>query len=1330
METRSQDCKLHYCTFAAVLPVGIFHTDFEGHYLSVNECWCEIAGNSAAEAQGNSWVQLLYPEDQERVFAEWYWAVKQHLPFQSEYRFQRSDGKTTWVLSQAVAEKDETGAVIGYIGTITDITQRKQTEEDLSKYCLQLEELVQDRTGELQWYDEQLQQEIAERKRIEELLRKREEQYRILARNVAQFKQAEEKLALRNRELLTLHRISEIHLGTQSLKATFQEIVEEISAATGFPIVAIELYDESRQMMVFEAMKGIPLNANTSVLEVPADQTLSGTVARTGQSVIKIYDAQESKKCDSNETLRQLGLKTFICMPMTVKGRAIGTLSLAHPEVVELDEHLPQWIASLANYVASLTERKQAEEALRESEERYRCIIETTSEGIWTLDAENKTLFANRKMAEMLGYSMNEMLGMSLFAFLDAEGEAIVETQLERRRHGIQEQHDFKFRRKDGSDLWTIVSATPLFDAAGQYVSAFGMITDITDRKRAEEALRQQVLREQLIARISQRIHQSLNLVEILNTTVTEVRQFLACDRVIIYRLHSDGSGVVVVESVSSEWRPISGTIIHDSYFVQTYTQLYRQGRVQAVEDIHTAGLTPCHVDLLAQFQAKANLVVPIVQEEDLWGLLVAHQCSATRQWQSLEIELLQSLATQAAIAIQKSELYEQAQAEIAQRQQAEAALMQQILKERLMVTIAQRIRQSLNLEDILNTTVAEVQQFLQTDRVLIYRVWPNGTGSAVTEAVVPGWPTILGRTFPEEVFPQEFHEQYRRGRVLAISDVDQAKVSPCLVEFVKQFAVKAKLVVPILQEKALWGLLVAHHCSSPRQWQALEIDLLKSLATQLAIALQQSQLYKQTQYQVHREQALNRVIQTIRNSLDLTTIFSTAVSEIAQLLETDRADIMQYLPQQQLWRLVAEYPKTPDSSNTLAVEVLDDANEIATRLKRLEIVRIEHTSTDVDVINRGFAQNFSGAWLLVPLQIGASVWGSLSLVRNSQPSFWQDSEVELTCAVANQLAIALQQAELYQQSRTATATALTQAQQLKQALSDLQKTQSQLVQSEKMSSLGQLVAGIAHEINNPVTFIYANLAHAEDYTQDILSLLQLYQQQCPNPTPEIQSKIEAIDLDFLIVDLPKLLSSMKFGAERIFEIVRALRNFSRLAEAEIKAVDIHEGLDSTLTILQNRLKAQGKHPEIQVIKEYSNLPKVECYAGQLNQVFMNLLSNAIDAIDEKNQTRCFEEIKAHPSQIRIQTELLNDQQVVIRIADNGSGITEQVKARIFDPFFTTKPVGAGTGLGLSISYQIVVEKHGGQLQCESLLGQGTEFLIQVPLRQREITPSAPEVSD
>ncbi len=278
--------------------------------------------------------------------------------------------------------------------------------------------------------------------------------------------------------------------------------------------------------------------------------------------------------------------------------------------------------------------------------------------------------------------------------------------------------------------------------------------------------------------------------------------------------------------------------------------------------------------------------------------------------------------------------------------------------------------------------------------------------------------------------------------------------------------------------------------------------------------------------------------------------------------------------------------------------------------------------------------------------------------------------------------------------------------------------TQLKLMHSEKMSSLGQLVASVAHEINNPVNFIYGNLTHVDNYTRDLLSLIELYQQGYTHTAPEIQDMIFEIDLDFLIEDMPKTVEAMKMGAERICEIVLTLRNFSRLDEIKMKPVNIHQGIDSTLLILQDRLKDKPGRPAISIIKEYGNLPNVECHAGQLNQVFMNLLSNAIDALHQPNPNGSKEMIKNHLPTITIRTEVNDSNRVGISIQDNGPGISESVLARLFDPFFTTKELGKGTGLGLSISYQIVVEKHGGQLQCISAPGQGAKFLLEIPIRQ------------
>lgn len=288
------------------------------------------------------------------------------------------------------------------------------------------------------------------------------------------------------------------------------------------------------------------------------------------------------------------------------------------------------------------------------------------------------------------------------------------------------------------------------------------------------------------------------------------------------------------------------------------------------------------------------------------------------------------------------------------------------------------------------------------------------------------------------------------------------------------------------------------------------------------------------------------------------------------------------------------------------------------------------------------------------------------------------------------------------------------------EAYQAMQKTQAQLVQAEKMSSLGQLVAGVGHEINNPVNFIYGNISHVSDYVRGLLKLLNLYQQRCPNPDAEIQEMVEEIDLEFLVEDLPKVLSSMKMGTDRIRQIVQTLRNFSRLDEAEMKPVNIHEGIDSTLVILQHRLRAKPERPAIEIIKEYGDLPEVECYAGQLNQVFMNILSNGIDALHSRDSDRSSEEMKSNPSTITIRTQARDRDWVRICIQDNGPGMSASVKERLFEPFFTTKPVGSGTGLGLSISYQIVVDKHGGTIQCLSEPGKGSEFIIDIPMRQKK----------
>ena len=521
-------------------------------------------------------------------------------------------------------------------------------------------------------------------------------------------------------------------------------------------------------------------------------------------------------------------------------------------------------------------------------------------------------------------------------------------------------------------------------------------------------------------------------------------------------------------------------------------------------------------------------------------------------------------------------------------------------------------------------------------------------------------------------------------------------------------------------QEQDIWWLTTVNPLKDDRG----NINRLVLTATTIT---ERKQAEAALQQKAQQEQLLNQLANQIRSSLDLDEVLKTAVDSIQALLNVDRCTFAWYRPHAQppTWEWVYE-TKPPEFPTLLGLYPSDILGATTERLQNLEVIRDDDTAASSDPQWQRTLRSFElKSHLSIPLQANTGDIGVLSCSHQRTVRPWKNGEVALLTAVANQLAIALNQAELYKQSRLAAETAQAKAEQLAHTLHALQQTQAKLVQTEKMSSLGQLVAGVAHEINNPVNFISGNLTHATAYSHALLNLLQLYQHHYPQPAPAIQAEAEAIDLDFLQEDLPKLLTSMKVGAERIQTIVLALRNFSRMDEAEVKAVNIHDGIDSTLMILQNRLKTTAGYPEIQVLKHYGNLPLIECYAGQLNQVFMNILSNAIDALDEYNSRRSLRDQHQKPATVTIQTELAVDRSqetaspphgIHIRISDNGPGMTEAVQQRLFEPFFTTKPIGKGTGLGLSISYQVVVDKHGGRLSCLSAFGKGAEFLIELPL--------------
>jgi len=347
---------------------------------------------------------------------------------------------------------------------------------------------------------------------------------------------------------------------------------------------------------------------------------------------------------------------------------------------------------------------------------------------------------------------------------------------------------------------------------------------------------------------------------------------------------------------------------------------------------------------------------------------------------------------------------------------------------------------------------------------------------------------------------------------------------------------------------------------------------------------------------------------------------------------------------------------------------------------------------------------------LCTPIIRQGKTLGILYLENNLVTGAFTRDRVEVLQLLCAQAAISLENARLYQQSQNY-------AHKLEKSLQQLEEMQIQLVQGEKMASLGQLAAGVAHEINNPVSFIAGNISHAREYVRDLINLINLYQEHYPQPVAEISEEMEAIDLEYLVKDLPELISSMEAGTNRITQISHSMRTFSRADTVKKVPFNIHEGIDSTLMILSHRLKANQKRPSIQIVKNYGELPEIQCYPGQLNQVFMNLIANAIDALEEYNKGRSYEQITADPNQITLSTEILeNSPDIAIGIKDNGPGMPEDVQRQVFEHLFTTKPPGKGTGLGLSISRQIVEDKHGGKLNCSSQVGLGTEFVIEIPL--------------
>ena len=822
---------------------------------------------------------------------------------------------------------------------------------------------------------------------------------------------------------------------------------------------------------------------------------------------------------------------------------------------------------------------------------------------------------------------------------------------------------------------------------------------------------------QKAIAATVEKIRQSLDLEIIFRNTTSEVRELINADRVVIYRFNDDWSGKFVSESVTEGWnslieeqenrrelvdninecsvKDLSVSPLVDTYLQESQGGDFNQGEVYRVcHNIYNAGFDECYINLLENYQAKAYIIVAIYLNDKLWGLLAVYQNSDFRKWHRDEVLFLTQIGTQLGVALQQAEFLQKTQ------KQAEE-LAKAAHRQRALATTIDKIRQTLDIDTIFKTTTKEVLQLLEVERVAIYRFYSDGSGEFVADSIFDGWAPLTN--------PQPIN-------------------NPLLLQATKagQYP-RNEVFVPINLGDKLWGLLVAYQNSQPRYWEDEEINLLAQVGVQLGVALQQTTVLVQVKQQAEklsraaererkateREKALAITVQKIRESLDLKTIFNTTTQEIRRLLEADRVAIYRFW-KEEIGEFVAE--SVADGWNPvreLVPVIVDDylqsyQGEADTKVNILVVNNIYEMGDRDSNYNITLLEKMQAkAYVIIPVFKGAKLWGMLAAYQNSRTRDWQKNEVDLLVQIATQLGVGLQQAELLEQTQR-------QKEKLAQTLKELQNTQTQLIQSEKMAGLGQLVAGIAHEINNPVNFIYANLSHIDNYVKDLSAILELYRNAYPHPESHIEEQATTIDLNYILEDLPKIVDSMQMGAERIRSLVLSLRTFSRLDEAEMKPVDIHEGIESTLLILQHKINENPKQYEIEVVKEYGELPTISCYAAQLNQVFMNILNNTLDALETKFSKSDCEET----AQIKISTELVNEKSVLIRFADNACGIPENILSRIFDPFFTTKAPGKGTGLGLSISYQIIVDKHSGKFECDSQIGEGSEFRIEIPIKR------------
>jgi PAS domain S-box-containing protein len=879
--------------------VGIAHVRVDtGQFIRLNQKFCEILGYTHAELTQKTWQEITYPDDldndqryKQRLLAN------EIQTYTLKKRYFRKDGSIVWIKLTHSLVRQPTGEPDYFIKVIEDVSQTHSAQQELQAAKERLE-LVAHASNDGFW-DWNLQTgEIYYSQRWKEMLGYLDYE---LPNELVSW----EKVIFAEDRATALKLVEDFNGGKTSRFMVTQRFHHKNGSTVYILSRATHLKDDQGRVIRI-------VGTHTDISElIEAQDALRQSQQRMQALLNALPDLMFRQRVDGtyldfkfkagdwivpSQTLMTSG-EPDVVIPEVVKEKHFQLLQKAvetgDMQAYELELEKPEGIRNYeARIVKSgadeavcivqdVTNRKQTEAVLRENEQFLRSIYDGVDKSIFVVDVldngEFRYVGLNPAHEVLTGIRSQEICGKKPEQVLPPEAalsvcehyQACVEAAIT-----ISYEECLPFQE---AQTWWITSLSPLRDASGRIYRLIGTSTNITERKQAELFLRQQAERERLVNAIALRIRQSLKLEDILNTTVTEVRQFLQTDRVLVYRFNPDWSGVVAVESVSQDWTAVLGSTIHDPCFGENYTLLYQQGRVGVIENVYADGLTPCYVDFLVQLQVTASLTVPIMQGEKLWGLLIAHHCQGPRQWQTLEIELLQQLATQVAIAVQQSELYQQLQSELYERKRVEdglreskAALQRQVHRGLLLKQITQEIRQSLDADKIFAITATQIGQAFRVNRCLIhsYIATPTPQIPCVAEYLEPGYESLLDFTVPVQGNPHA-ECMLRQDHAIASANVYTDPLLQATIPMCQRISLKSMLAIRTSYQGETNGAIGLHQCDSLRDWTPDEIELLEAVADQVGIALAQARLLEQEKYQREQLAQQNFALETAKQSAE-----------------------------------------------------------------------------------------------------------------------------------------------------------------------------------------------------------------------------------------------------------------------------------------------------------------------------------------------------------------------------------------------------------------------------------------------------------------------------